>query len=338
MLEGARAQAAILSVAYLTARRGLVALRRGVVAPAEADGRTALELLTLHLISLGVPFALGVLVEALVEGGESASAERELHDRGFDGEIPPGPTSGYLLEARGLLHLAQGRTREGLVDLVEVGRRDELWALANPLASRWRAHAALALATMGDSERARRMALDDLERARRWGAASGIGIALRAVALTDDGSDSVARLREAVEALERSQARLEHARALTDLGAALRRANRRTEARTALEEALDIACRGNARALADRARTELRAAGGRSSRPEATGISALTASELRVAELAAAGQSNPEIAQALYVTRKTVETHLGHVYRKLGIAGRGKLAGAMAGRTPISDG
>ena len=76
------------------------------------------------------------------------------------------------------------------------------------------------------------MALDDLERARRWAPASGIGIALRAVALTDDGSDSVARLREAVDALERSPARLEHARALTDLGAALRRANLRAEART----------------------------------------------------------------------------------------------------------
>jgi hypothetical protein len=93
MHDSARAQAAILSVAYLTARRGLVALRRGAVAPAEADGRTALELLTLHEISLGTPFALGLLVEALVEGGDPDSAERELHDRGFAGEIPPGPTT-----------------------------------------------------------------------------------------------------------------------------------------------------------------------------------------------------------------------------------------------------
>jgi DNA-binding CsgD family transcriptional regulator len=337
MLDSARAQAAILSVAYLTARRGLVALRRGDVAPAEADARIALELLMLHQISLGVPFALGLLVEALVEGGDPDSAETELHNRGFDAGLPPGPTTSYLLRARGLLHLAQGRTREGLADLLEFGRRDELWALASPLASRWRSHAALALATMGDSERAHPMALADLERARRWGAATGIGLALRAVALTGESSGSIARLRQAVDALERTPARLEHARAMTDLGAALRRANRRTEARTALEEALDIASRCNARALADRARTELRAAGGRSSGPQASGVSALTASELRVAELAAAGQSNPEIAQALYVTRKTVETHLGHVYRKLGVAGRGKLAGAMAGRTPTSE-
>jgi DNA-binding CsgD family transcriptional regulator len=63
----------------------------------------------------------------------------------------------------------------------------------------------------------------------------------------------------------------------------------------------------------------------------------LTASERRVAELAAEGLSNPEIAQALYVTRKTVETHLGHVHRKLGISGRGRLARAMTD-TPGSAG
>ena len=108
------------------------------------------------------------------------------------------------------------------------------------------------------------MALEDLDRARRWGTARGIGVALRAVALTDDGSDPIVRLREAVDVLKRSPASLEHARALTDLGAALRRANRRAEARPALEDALALAERGGARALAERARTELRAAGGRS--------------------------------------------------------------------------
>ena len=97
-----------------------------------------------------------------------------------------------------------------------------------------------------------------------------------------------------------------------------------------LEEAVELAERCSAWALAERARTELRAAGGRSSDPEGTGVEQLTASERRVAELAAEGQSNPEIAQALFVTRKTVETHLGHVYRKLDIAGRGELPQALA--------
>jgi DNA-binding CsgD family transcriptional regulator len=243
-----------------------------------------------------------------------------------------------LLQARGDLRLAQGRATEAVDDLVEFGRRDELWGGASPLASRWRSRAALALAAAGDTERAGRMALDDLDRARRWGAASGVGVALRAVALVEGGESTVERLREATHVLDGSAARLEHARALTDLGAALRRANRRREARQSLQVGLRLAEECGARPLVARARTELRAAGGRSSDPWGAGAQRLTASERRVAELAAEGLSNPEIAQALFVTRKTVETHLGSVYRKLGISGRGKLHRVLAQDAPSAGG
>jgi len=118
------------------------------------------------------------------------------------------------------------------------------------------------------------------------------------------------------------------------LGAALRRANRRAEARGALQAGVELAERCGGRPLAERGRVELRAAGGRSSDPSGTGSERLTVSERRVAELAADGRSNPEIAQALFVTRKTVETHLGHVYRKLEIAGRGDLPRALAQGQP----
>ena len=180
------------------------------------------------------------------------------------------------------------------------------------------------------------MARDDLRRARRWGAASGIGVALRGAALTGGGPASVGRLRQAVTVLEGSPARLEHARALTDLGAALRRGNRRAEARGALQDGLDLAERCGARALAQRARTELRAAGGRPSPPQGGKGQQLTVSERRIAELAAEGRSNPEIAQTLFVTRKTVETHLGHVYRKLDVPGRQQLGRALAEQTPAA--
>ncbi len=130
--------------------------------------------------------------------------------------------------------------------------------------------------------------------------------------------------------MRRSPARLELARALTDLGAALRRANRRADARGALQEGLGLAKLCNADALVARADIELRAAGGRSSDPKSTGLQSLTVSERRVAELAAKGHSNPEIAQTLFVTRKTVETHLGHVYSKLEISGRAQLGRALA--------
>ena len=333
-LSDSRARASIPSIAYLTDRRGWVRFRRGSVELAEADARTALELLTSHRIPLGIPFALSLLIRALIEAGETDAAERALDAHWGAREIPPGPTSGFLFEARGLLRLAQGRTPEGVEDLLEFGRRDQLWAAANPLASRWRSHLAPGLAAMGEGERARQTARDDLGRARRWGAASGIGVALRATALAEGGPGAAGRLRESVDVLGRSPARLEHARALTDLGAALRRGNRRAEARGALEEGLELAESCGARALAGRARTELRAAGGRPGQPLGTGVGQLTASERRVAELAAEGRSNPEIAQALFVTRKTVETHLGHVYRKLQVSRRGQLARALARQTP----
>jgi DNA-binding CsgD family transcriptional regulator len=328
-LADARSRAAIPAVAYLTSRRGWVQLRRGAVAQADADARTALELLTLHGIPLGVPSALGLLMEALVEGGEVEAAEAELRGADIGAEILPGPTNNFFFEARALVQLARGRTREALDDLLEFGRRDEGWGVANPIASRWRSRAALAQLALGEVEEARALAAEDLELAHRWGTARGVGMALRASALVEGAP--VDRLREAVDVLAGSPARLEHARVLVDLGAALRRDNRRAEARGALEEGLDLAERSGARALAETARTELLAAGGRSSDPFGDPLAQLTVSERRVAELAAEGRSNPEIAQALFVTRKTVETHLGHVYRKLDIAGRGELADALAG-------
>jgi DNA-binding CsgD family transcriptional regulator len=329
-IADARARASIPAVAFVLEFRGRASLRRGAVMDAAEDARAALELLVSGGIQLGRGFALALLIEALIEAGDVEAAERALRSSGFADDIPPGLPVNDLLEARGLLRVAQGRPSEGLDDLVEFGRRDALWGGANPLASRWRSHASLALAAMGEGEPAREMALEDLERARRWGAASGIGVALRAAGLAAGGAASLDRLREAADVLERSPARLEHARALTDLGAALRRAKRRSEARNALRAGLALANRCGARALAERAGIELRAAGDRSSSPHEPGVQPLTVSERRVAELAAAGHSNPEIAQFLFVTRKTVETHLGHVYRKLGISGRGELGRALA--------
>jgi DNA-binding CsgD family transcriptional regulator len=215
--------------------------------------------------------------------------------------------------------------------MLEFGRRDELWGVANPLASRWRSHAAAGLISVGENEQAGRLAADDVERARRWGLPGGIGVALRTLALAEGGPALVERLREAATVLEPAPARLEYARTLTELGAALRRANSRAEARSVLQHGVELAESCGGRAVAERARTELRAAGGRSSDPYADGVGQLTASERRVAELAARGHSNPEIAQTLFVTRKTVETHLGHVYRKLDIAGRGELGRALVG-------
>jgi DNA-binding CsgD family transcriptional regulator len=148
------------------------------------------------------------------------------------------------------------------------------------------------------------------------------------------GEQGLRDLRAAAEVLAGSGARLEHARTLVELGAALRRANQRTAAREPLRSGLDLAYRCGAARLAEQARAELLAAGARPRTGILTGLEALTASERRVAELAAAGMSNPEIAQALFVTLNTVEGHLRHAYRKLSISSRGQLPAALRSSAP----
>ena len=130
--------------------------------------------------------------------------------------------------------------------------------------------------------------------------------------------------------LGNSVARLEHARAMTDLGAALRRDGQRAESRELLRPALDLAHRCGALALAERARTELIATGARPRRLFLTGLDALTPSERRVAQLAAAGLPNRDIAQNLFITTRTVEGHLTHAYQKLAITSREQLPAALA--------
>ena len=151
-----------------------------------------------------------------------------------------------------------------------------------------------------------------------------------AEALFGDARDRIERLRHAIDLLERSPARLELARALVGLGAALRRAGHRTDARAPLRDGYELARECGAQALAEDARHELAASGVRIRRARLTGAESLTPSERRIADMAADGSSNADIAQALFVTVKTVEMHLTHIYRKLQIPGRSELARALA--------
>jgi DNA-binding NarL/FixJ family response regulator len=100
-----------------------------------------------------------------------------------------------------------------------------------------------------------------------------------------------------------------------------------------LRQAADAAHRVGAEPLAGRAETELRATGAKPRRVMLTGLEALTASERRIAELAAEGLSNSQIAQTLFVTSRTVEGHLTHVFQKLDVSARTELPAALAAPT-----
>ena len=163
-------------------------------------------------------------------------------------------------------------------------------------------------------------------RARAFGAPWALGMTLRAAGTVTEGPSGIELLHEAIRVLQPARCMLELANAHYELGAKLRRANQRAEAREHLRSGLALAHQCGAPPLASVVRDELAATGARPRRIMLTGLESLTASERRVAELAASGLSNPEIAQRLFVTRKTVETHLGHVYLKLDISSRHDLA------------
>ena len=327
-IVGSRERGATLTFALASWWRSHVHYRRGEVAEAEADAQGALDATSEEWFTA----AVGFLADALVERGEIAAADTAFRDYGLTDVLFPNLlVANLLLDSRGRLRCAQGRYEQGLADLLAVGERQTAWEITNPGVIAWRSSAALACAALGDSRRAGALVEQELALARTPRAR---GVALRAAGLVGESGPAVELLREAVSVLERSEARLEYARAQTDLGATLRRCGRRTEAREPLRAGLDLATECGATALAARAREELVTAGARPRRARIAGAEALTASERRIAALAAAGMTNREIAQALFITIKTVKAHLGHVFQKLDITTRAQLAEALTSPEP----
>jgi DNA-binding CsgD family transcriptional regulator len=305
--------------------RARAALNHGDLAAAEADARTALRVgeATWFRV-LGVAFA----IEVLVERGSLEEAENDLAAVAdeVDGTIS---TVTFLRLSRGRLRLAQLRADEALADFLSAGEVAMRLGLDSPSWIPWRSCAALACLALGEGDRARELAAGELELARAFGAPRALGVALHAAGMADVGDDGDGLLREAVESLGAAGAVLDRAGALCDLGARLRRANHRADSRELLREALDTAHRAGAAPLAARAETELRAAGARPRRAVLTGADAMTASERRIAELAASGLTNRQIAQALFITARTVEGHLTSIFRKLAIDSREHLSTAL---------
>ncbi|MFJ6669868.1 AAA family ATPase [Actinosynnema sp. NPDC091369] len=234
----------------------------------------------------------------------------------------------WLHEPRALLALAQGDPRRARVE-AHLQRDAMRAAELDPPTIPWRNPAARAAMLLGDEAEALALAEEQLALAEKWAAATEVGAALRLLAHVDQAR-RVELLTESVRVLERSPATLHLARSLADLGEALRVARRRADAREPLHRAVDLAAECGSPVVRARAAEALEALGDRPRRSPLAGAEALTASERRVADLAATGRGNREIAQELFVTPKTVENHLGRIYTKLGISGRRELARVLA--------
>ena len=280
------------------------------------------------------PATCTVLALALIERGELDAADEAIaiEDERWAGRID---TTMLVPLARGRLRLARGDVDGALHELQAATANATAAGQRGQVPTESRLWAAEALVRVGRRAEARELGEELLEIAHRWGARWPLGAALRAAGLAEGGRTGLERLRAAVELLEDNPARLEHARALVDLGAALRRHGSLADAREVLGRGMDEAHRIGARALLDRSESELRAAGARPRRFVISGVEALTPAERRVARQALEGRTNREIAQALFVTPKAVEYHLANVYRKLSIGSRVELPTALQGSMAV---
>lgn len=328
-LNAGRRRHAPVTVSYALALKAGVCIRVGDLAQAEADAEQVVSELPAS-DPLAQMIAFGWMLEALVARGRIEEARRRLGASGLTGELPDLGTADFLMLSRGDTRLATGDPERALADYYEAGRRAERSEYRNPAGYAWRSRAAMALLELGDGEAARELTAVELKRARDFGAPRALGIALRAHGLAAPDDRRRELLEEAVETLEGSAGRLELARANHDLGWTSIREGDPGAAEGPLERAMDGAHSCGAAPLVSGAMEGLRACGRRPRRPAIRGADALTAQQLRVARLAADGLANPEIAEALFLTRRTVELHLTGAYRKLEIDTREELAETLS--------
>ena len=156
-----------------------------------------------------------------------------------------------------------------------------------------------------------------------------LGLQARSRALLSAGADAEDAYFEGIDRLSRTHLRPELARAYLLYGEWLRREGRRVDARVQLRSAYDLFAAIGMEAFAERARQELRATGEIVRKRSVETLDDLTAQELQIARLASNGRTNPEIGAQLFLSPRTVEWHLRHVFTKLGVGSRKELGAAL---------
>jgi DNA-binding CsgD family transcriptional regulator len=324
-IADAAARGSIRTYAMATAQRGLCRARAGRLPSAEADARAAghpREGRSLTQLAMsGATLAI-----VMRERGDLAAADAAIADIPFEAARPDTHLGCLVVRTRARVRMAQGRWRDALMDLEACGEWERRFGVRHGGWTAWRALAAEARQAVGETEAARAIAAEGVELARALGVARTLGLSLRGAALVGVGDDAEALLLEAAEVFESGGVANELARTLTDIGERREAGGRFDDARETLQRALELAEDCGATVTAQRARNALVRAGARPRRRTVSGFASLTPSERRVAELAAGGASNKEIAEQLFLTLKTVENHLTNAYRKLGIRSRTQLA------------
>jgi DNA-binding CsgD family transcriptional regulator len=263
-----------------------------------------------------------------LEYDEIDTARLLLHQHPSTPTMHPLLWATYTITA-GTLATADGRDNEALRLFLEAGRRLTAHGIANPACAPWRSLAAARYTSLGQVDAARELIAQEVRLARRWGEPGSLGSGL-SVAARLGGQPSVHDLHvRAVDLLAATEMRLEHARALLRQGAAEQSVGDTAAARETFGRALDVAVTCGAVRLSTEIRSRVRGDGRRLQPRAAAGRPTLTAGERRVAELVVCGMTNLEVANALSISKRTVDTHLAHAYRRLGIRNRAGLAAIL---------
>ncbi|WP_052390868.1 ABC transporter transmembrane domain-containing protein [Streptomyces sp. NRRL B-24484] len=308
---------------------GLVRFRRGFLLEAEDFLRRGLRISERIAPDLPLQWDIvGVLADTLLARGRVQEAWELAEQYRFAPPyhetamvLPDAPTLyGKLLLARGELTEAAEVLRQVGEQLTARDRHNTVWAP-------WAGHLALALLP-DEPDEARKYAQLGVDRARTFGSASAVGAALRLQAAVSEGPVVVELLEEAVAVLGQSPAGHEHAHALVDLGAALRRSGRLVDAGEYLYQGMELAQQCGADGLVARARRELAVSGLRPNRLRTLTKDALSQHEWEVAELAVRGLPPQRIAEHLDLPLSLVHRRLAAVHRKAGTGPEG-LAAAL---------
>ncbi|MEU2494317.1 AAA family ATPase [Streptomyces sp. NPDC007883] len=322
----------LLASATAEGLRAMVLLDTGRITEAADTARSLLgrtgakDLETIH-----VPLATAVLVHCMIEQDRTAEAADLLARQGLADGLHGGAVHLPVRAARGRLFAALGRTREAVREFLDCRRLAQKGRWRHSCATGgWFVDGVRALALGVGASAARTLAFDEVKRASSLGAAQPLAAALCAYGEIVGGDKGIRRMEQADHLLAELPLPLDRARVLLALGGALRRGGDRSGARQRLTAAAELARGCAAESLENAAHAELRLTGARPAPATSKDAAALTPAEQRVADKASEGLTNKEIAQALFITVKTVEWHLGQAYSKLGIRKRSELARALS--------
>jgi tetratricopeptide (TPR) repeat protein len=234
------------------------------------DAQAAFDLLQ-HTEHAHAHTAQAVLVHCMIERGDLKAATN-ISSLADDLPTPTPAIDAYVRLTRGRLHLRRGFIDDARRDLEAAEHSCRHFGPINPASLPWRSLAGLIAHISGDKARAQVLIAEEIRLARLFGVPIPLGLALQRRGLTETGSQALETFREAVDVLEKTEARLHLARAHYGLGRGLRRAGQRVDARRHLGTALDLAHRSGASGLEAEIREEMMAAGGRPRRASVTGV------------------------------------------------------------------